>query len=165
MIKMKTLLCWLTLQCAGTIAVASPAESRTRFWSADDLGEISGRLFSEMQEKAARTNGLMLGDWGTHTAAITVRSADGMAEQHRDIADFFIVLGGEAVLVTGGTLVHASEKSAGELRAVGIKNGVERKLRAGDIVYIPPGVPHQLLVKTEFRYYVIKAHAAAAGSP
>lgn len=145
--------------------MASGTESQTRVWPARELADISAKLFADMQQKSAKTNGVMLGEWGTHTAAITVRSGDGNAELHREIADFFIVMEGEATLVTGGALVGGSEKSPGELRAPSIQGGEKRTLSAGDIVYIPPGIPHQLLVKASFKYYVIKARGASKSAP
>ncbi|MES2694578.1 MAG: hypothetical protein V4773_13965 [Verrucomicrobiota bacterium] len=162
---MKTWFHCLIVSCAGAFAWGAETEPQVRSWPTAEAVEIAAKLFAEMRAKGTQSNGVMLGEWGTHTAAITVRLADGVAELHREIADFFIVLEGEATLVTGGTLINASEKSVGELRATAIKGGEKRVLRAGDMAYIPSGVPHQLLVKGRFAYYVIKAKATVAAKP
>ena len=53
------------------------------------------------------------------------------AQVHRSITEFYFVRDGSATLVTGGTIVDKA-----------IRGGVERVIKAGDVVFIPPGVPH-----------------------
>lgn len=161
---MKIAILCLMLFCS--VASARAAGNKTvRAWPAGESKEIAAKLFAEMKAKGAHSNGVMLGEWDTHTAAITVRTANGLAELHREIVDFFLVLEGEATLVTGGTLINASEKSAGELRGTGVTGGEKKVLRAGDVAYIPAGIAHQLLVEGRFAYYVIKARSPAAAKP
>jgi len=50
---------------------------------------------------------------------------------HKSIVEFYVVQGGAATLVTGGSIV-------GNV----IRGGVERAVKAGDVIFIPPGVPH-----------------------
>ena len=53
------------------------------------------------------------------------------AQVHKSITEFYFVRDGAATLVTGGTIVDKA-----------IRGGVERVIKAGDVVFIPPGVPH-----------------------
>jgi len=53
------------------------------------------------------------------------------AQVHKSITEFYFVRDGSATLVTGGTIVDKA-----------IRGGVERVIKAGDVVFIPPGVPH-----------------------
>jgi mannose-6-phosphate isomerase-like protein (cupin superfamily) len=68
------------------------------------------------------------------------------------------VQSGSATLVVGGTLVGAENTEPHEKRNGTIEGGVRQKLSAGDVVRIPPKVPHQLLLdgSPEFTYFVVK---------
>ena len=61
-------------------------------------------------------------------------------------------------LVLGGTLVNGETVGPHEKRNGTIQGGIWRRLSAGDVVRIPPRVPHQLLLEgsPEFNYFVVK---------
>ena len=62
-----------------------------------------------------------------------------------------------ATLVTGGTLVNPQTQKSGEIRGTSISGGERHPVQAGDIIHIPAGVPHQLVVeKGPFEYFVVK---------
>ena len=86
------------------------------------------------------------------------READGQAEWHETQADVFFVQSGSATLVFGGTLVNGETVGPHEKRNGTIQGGVRQRISAGDVVRIPPRVPHQLLLEGshEFNYFVIK---------
>jgi mannose-6-phosphate isomerase-like protein (cupin superfamily) len=48
---------------------------------------------------------------------------------------------GSATLVTGGAIVNNA-----------IRDGVERLIKPGDVVFIPPGVPHMIRETTGISY-------------
>ena len=59
-------------------------------------------------------------------------------------ADLWIVRSGEGTFTTGGDLVEG-KSTGGEhpgMTAKAIRNGVSRVVKAGDVVVVPPGVPH-----------------------
>ena len=72
--------------------------------------------------------------------------------------DFFFVQSGTATLVFGGEVPGAKTTAPHELRGAAVKGGQRKTLAPGDVVHIPAGVPHQLLVPAgkEFTYFVIK---------
>jgi uncharacterized RmlC-like cupin family protein len=55
-------------------------------------------------------------------------------------------------------MVHAEAVGPHEKRNGSIEGGVRRKLSAGDVMRIPPRVPHQVLLDGahEFNYLVVK---------
>jgi mannose-6-phosphate isomerase-like protein (cupin superfamily) len=63
------------------------------------------------------------------------------AQIHQSITEFYFVKDGSATLVTGGTIVDRA-----------IRGGVERVIRAGDVVFIPPRVPHAIRDTTGISY-------------
>lgn len=87
-----------------------------------------------------------LADYGNHSTMVSLRAKNGGGELHQDFADIFVVLQGHATLVTGGAVQDPKVVSPGEIRGSGVQNGERSMLNAGDIVHIPAGVPHQVLV-------------------
>jgi glc operon protein GlcG len=92
------------------------------------------------------------------------RSAPGEAEVHLWEADVMYVLNGAATLVTGGAVVAPRTIAPGEIRGERLEGGAVRRLSPGDVVHVPPGVPHWFSqVDGAFRYYVIKSSDRSAG--
>jgi mannose-6-phosphate isomerase-like protein (cupin superfamily) len=100
----------------------------------------------------------LLADFPNDSAMLVHREADGPPEWHETQVDVFFVQAGSATLVLGGTLVNGETVGPHEKRNGTIQGGVRRRLSAGDVVRIPPGVPHQLLLEGshEFNYFVVK---------
>lgn len=96
--------------------------------------------------------------WGNHYTMLAHREQTGSSEVHQHEADIFVVEEGEASIVTGGTLVKSRTEKPGELRGASVSGGERHTLSAGDIIHIPAGVPHQLLIEKgkPFTYFVIK---------
>jgi mannose-6-phosphate isomerase-like protein (cupin superfamily) len=81
------------------------------------------------------------------------RDTSGINERHEDFTDIFVVQRGRALLRYGGTAEGARITEPGEWRGGSIRNGTESEIKAGDIVVIPAGVPHQLLLTPGERFY------------
>jgi hypothetical protein len=125
-------------------------------WPAGDIQAWNGKLAAGMAKDKLNVFGQSLGDWGNHNSSITRRNADGEAEVHEKVVDYFICEGGEATLKVGGKVVKPRNTGPGEIRGAGIEGGVSVVMRPGDVAHIPANTPHQLLVKKEFLYFVIK---------
>ena len=87
-----------------------------------------------------------LKEYPGHCTMLSFRSRDGDAEVHQNFADLFFVLEGRAVMVTGGTVKGARITAPGEMRGVSIEGGTRQEMKAGDLVHVPAGLPHQMLV-------------------
>jgi mannose-6-phosphate isomerase-like protein (cupin superfamily) len=127
-------------------------------WTADSLKEIDQTLKVEAGKNAHHIALQRLGDFPNDLFMLSRREADGIAEWHETQADVFFVQSGSATLVVGGTLVGGETTEPHEKRNGTIQGGVRRKLSAGDVVRIPPKVPHQILLDgaQNFTYFVIK---------
>lgn len=130
------------------------ADEDVDIYSAQDLGAMSEKLPQKRAPFAAQD----LARYGNHYTMLARRDATGSAEVHEHEADFFVVQGGEATLVTGGKLVNGHTEKPGEIRGSSIQDGERHRVAAGDIIHIPAGVPHQLLIEKgrPFTYFVIK---------
>ena len=82
-------------------------------------------------------------------------------EFHSGNTDIYFVIGGSATLMTEGEIENREPipNRPGEERGTLIKNGKPFKMRAGDVVNMPPLVPHQSLPDPGgFTYMLIKVN-------
>ncbi len=123
-------------------------------WTAVDIQGMGAKMAAEMAGKPVLAK--ELGKWGNHLTMISRRTADGEAELHAKTVDFFIAEKGEAVVVVGGKVVSPRTTGPGEVRGASIEGGERVTMKVGDVVHIPANTPHQVLVKKEFLYFVVK---------
>jgi mannose-6-phosphate isomerase-like protein (cupin superfamily) len=99
-----------------------------------------------------------LAQWDGLATMVSRRDSSGSPERHEQFGDIFVVQRGHARLVSGGTAEGERSVSAGEWRGGTIRGGTEAELSAGDIVVIPAGIPHQVLLPPgeRFHYFVFK---------
>jgi len=71
----------------------------------------------------------------------------GEAEIHGNTTDVFSILNGEAEFLVGGEIVDPRTTNPGEIRGPSIKGGASKKLAAGDMLIVPAGTPHQILLQ------------------
>ena len=117
-------------------------------WSAALLLERAAYL-GKMARYGDGSASETLKEYPQHCAMLLFRSRDGEAEAHENFADIFFVIEGRATLVTGGVMTGAKRVGPGEMRGSAVEGGARQELRAGDVVHVPAGVPHQMLVGSE----------------
>ena len=61
---------------------------------------------------------------------------------HAKRVDFMVIRDGGGTFVAGGELVEGKTGNGGDMSGTGIKGGTTKVLKAGDVVYVPAGVPH-----------------------
>jgi mannose-6-phosphate isomerase-like protein (cupin superfamily) len=121
--------------------------------------QIHGQLAQlALQAKASGSSGSTLGDYGTHALKLSERTASGGAEIHAHFDDVMLVMEGKAQLITGGEVLGAHSGANGETTGSGIRSGTVQTIVAGDLVHIPAGTPHQLIIApgTTYSALVIK---------
>jgi mannose-6-phosphate isomerase-like protein (cupin superfamily) len=109
--------------------------------------EVNAQL-AELIPQARPTGsaGPVVASYGNLGLMLSVRTASGMGELHQHFDDLMIVKAGTATLVTGGSLVSPKTISEGEIRGTSVQNGTSKTIGVGDVVIVPAGVPHQLLI-------------------
>lgn len=143
-------------------AVAAPAlaqnSDKAQVFSSAALHQQFTQL--EAQAKAQGSSGSTLGDYGTHTIKLSLRTASGGAEVHAHFDDVIFVTGGEADLVTGGTVIEPHTGADGETKGRAIKDGRDQTITAGAVIHIPAGTPHQMIIPkgSLFEALVVKIH-------
>ena len=137
-----------------TFAGALPAQGPTvDIYTVKDLKTMGQALAQGGKPFASRN----LTRYGNHYTMLAMREATGSSEVHEHEADIFVVENGQATIVTGGKVVNPHTEKPGEIRGTSITGGERHQLATGDIIHIPAGVPHQLVIeKAPFDYFVIK---------
>src|SRR6202790_3459484 len=153
------LACLFTLSAAAPDVAtaqqaASPAEplSATYVSAADIQAHLNGA-------PSAATNpqpNIRVVDAGGYNVAVGVihrpQTPPGVAAVHSKLSEIYHVMDGAGTLVTGGTMVNAKPRAADALSVrledgpgasgTAIQGGGTRRIKAGDVVVIPAGVPH-----------------------
>ncbi len=143
----------LLFTAAAAFAASSPA---VNYYSAADLQAMGQKLGGKLNTaKFASEN---LEKYTNSYTMLAHREGTGSAEVHEHDADLFLVVAGDATLVTGGKVVKPHTDKPGEIRGESIEGGQRQKLSAGDVIHIAPNVPHQLLIESgkPFTYFVMK---------
>lgn len=112
----------------------------------------------EQKAQSSGGGGGTLGDYTSHAIKLSVRTKSGGAEVHAHYDDVFFVTDGKATLITGGTLMNPKTGTDGETTGSGIHGGERQTIAKGDVVHIPAGTPHQLVIApgTVYSSIVIK---------
>src|SRR6478609_7303817 len=114
-------------------------------WSTAELLERAKHL----RELAARGDGSAsetLEKYPHHYTMLAFRNRNGGGELHENYADLFYILDGRATVVTGGDLADRKTTAPGEIRGSAVNGGSRHDVKAGDVIHIPAGTPHQMLV-------------------
>jgi len=83
------------------------------------------------------------------------RKRPGKVEQHADWNDEIIIQEGDVQLNFGGTSVNAKPTRPGEKLGDSIRDGKSVLMHPGDIVTIPAGMPHQMLIQSPTMRYIL----------
>ena len=140
---MKKIMTTLALMLLALPALAQKSDA-AKVYSAADIQHQLSELAEPAKDKGS--SGATLGDFGSHALKLSLRSSSGGAEIHAHFDDVMVVTQGSATLITGGTLVDPHTGSDGESKGSSILNGVTQTIAVGDIVHVPAGTPHQLLI-------------------
>ena len=136
------------------IFLPSAFPAQVDLFTAKDLQGVAAALTPKEAGFADKN----LARYGNHYFLLAKREQTGSSEMHEHEADVFVVQSGEAAIVLGGKIVGSHAVKPGELRGTSIEGGERRHLAAGDVIHIPAGTPHQLLLTKgkPFVYFVVK---------
>jgi mannose-6-phosphate isomerase-like protein (cupin superfamily) len=109
--------------------------------------------------KAMLPKGGTLANGPDFTAALAHRTEAGQVEVHAKETDTLYIIEGTATFVTGGTMVGGRETKPNQMLGTDITGGQTHRLKKGDFISIPAGVPHWFkeVPASGVTYYVVKA--------
>lgn len=127
-----------TTRQMGALAVRDKAPTDR---ASDLTNEDLLAVVKEMPGKDLATTRLLEG--GYYSVNIRRLTGAETAHVHPTSLTIYVVREGTATLVTGGTIVDAKGQPVPDGRpGDDLKGGVERRIKTGDIIVTPPGVPH-----------------------
>lgn len=134
--------------CVSTFCVPAvlAQAAGTAFYSQADLAARSQQLIGRAQKNAKGSGNSTLTTYPNCELQFNVKTKSGIAEMHAHSSDLIIVTDGEATIVTGGTIPASTLESEGETRGATIIGGHEQKVARGDVLYIAPNTPHQIVL-------------------
>jgi mannose-6-phosphate isomerase-like protein (cupin superfamily) len=135
---------------ALTVGLPAPTGRAVDF----KLGELeaAGR---ELAAKGLITERILEG--GTYSINVRHIASAETALVHGKITEVWVVREGSGTLATGGSLVDPKPgATSGEQSGSSIRGGVERVINAGDVIFIPPGVPHGIKESKSITYLNIR---------
>jgi mannose-6-phosphate isomerase-like protein (cupin superfamily) len=128
----------------------APDGGEARLFSSADLKKThaelqnrakSGQVVSNPRDLMApminRTHSVIL----LHRPALATASAKPNAEQHEGASDVYIIVAGSGTVTVGGSIDAKRISRPGEFQGA-ISGGKPFKLQAGDVLNIPPNMPH-----------------------
>lgn len=98
------------------------------------------------QARPTGSAGPVIASYGNLGLMLSVRTQSGVGELHQKFDDLMIVEEGTATLVTGGSLVDPKPGANGEIRGTSVQGGTSKTIGPGDVVVVPAGLPHQILL-------------------
>ena len=136
---------------------AFPQAMKSDHWSRTELMERAKHLQELAADKGSASE--ILEKYPHHYTMLAFRNRSGGAEVHANYADVFFVVEGRTTLITGGEVVDGKITEPGETRGASLKGGTRQELQAGDVVHIPAGMPHQMMLAegVTVTYFVVKA--------
>jgi mannose-6-phosphate isomerase-like protein (cupin superfamily) len=118
--------------------------------------EGQGDLFPEFGHSEQALNKRVL-EGGAYSINIRIVKPTDPPLLHANSLDIWLVSAGSATAVTGGKLLEMKKRPNNDDAAgSSIMGGVEQPLKAGDVLYIPPGVPHGFKDINGFRAFLIR---------
>ena len=124
--------------------VPKASTDKTMFWTAAD---IDARW--KENEALKRINSRLFDGPANISANVRIVNPGDIPQAHEGTADLWLVTAGEAVARTDGQIVDANGTKT-------IRNGMSRPVHAGDLLYVPPGVPHHFTDMKGFRAWLIR---------
>ena len=113
-------------------------------WNSDHIQEVADELEARLGDRSMIFE--TIGNYDGHSVYLVLRGKTGQAEMHETESDVQIGVRGTATLVVGGDIIDASSLPRKQVRGAAISGGQRQLTAPGDLIHIPPGVAHQLLI-------------------
>lgn len=129
----------------GVLSLCAADNAGEKYWTSGELTKMDQALVAKMNGKSGAN--VQLVNKPSHNTIMIHRTGSGAAEIHEKLGDILIVRSGEGAVLVGGKSINPRPAAPGETRGERVEGGVRYELKTGDVIYIPVGVPHQILVE------------------
>ena len=136
---------------AAPAPVPSPATDKATYFPNSDIQTI----WKDLEARQVLNKRVLEG--GAYSINIRIVRPTDPPLLHAQSLDIWLVSAGSATAVTGGQLLDSKKRTnSDDAEGTSIKGGVEQSLKAGDVLYVPPGVPHGFKDIQGFRAFLIR---------
>ena len=146
----------LTALIGALMLQGSAGGGSVHVWKSTEIRSKGEALAKKLDANKVATE--PLANAGNHSFMIARREASGQAEVHDSETDILFFVEGQVTMVHGGTVVDGKVTAPGQIRGSGITGGTEVTLGPGDVLHVPPKVPHQMKLApgAKVTYFVTK---------
>lgn len=136
---------------ASAQPVATAVKDKATYFANSDIQTI----WKDLETRQVINKRVLEG--GAYSINVRIVRKDDAPLVHAASLDIWLVMSGTATAVTGGTLDGLKKRAnSDDAAGTAITGGVEQPLKAGDVLYIPPGVPHGFKDVQGFRAFLIR---------
>ena len=146
----------LTMIVSGTVvhaqnaAPAAPTDKAAYFQNSD-----LQNIWKDLESRQVLNKRVLEG--GAYSINIRIVKPTDAPLVHAKSLDIWLVSAGSATAVTGGTLLDVKKRAnSDDAAGTAIQGGVDQPLKAGDVLYVPPGVAHGFKDIKGFRAFLIR---------
>ena len=134
-------------------AAAAPAAptDKAAYWPKSDIQAT----WKDLEARQVINKRVMEG--GKYSINIRIVKEDAAPLVHAKSCDVCVMMEGSATAVTGGECVDMKKNATtDDATCASIRGGIDQPLQAGDILYVPPSVPHGFKNVKGFRAFLIR---------
>lgn len=141
---------------AAAAAPAAPASNaipsdKASYFANADLQNI----WKELEAKQTSNKRILEG--GSNSVNVRIVTPSNKPLVHHQSVDVWVVTAGSATAITGGELLNPTQRAnADDVEGTEIRGGVLQPLKAGDLIFVPPGIPHGFKDVKDFRAFLIR---------
>jgi mannose-6-phosphate isomerase-like protein (cupin superfamily) len=153
---------------SGEGTMQAPTD-KAAYFAHGDIGKVWEQLEADQVNNHRLLNG------PTYNINVRIVHPKSPPLMHEFVTDVWICEAGSATAITGGKLINPRVRNThattgNNITGTGIEGGTRQEFKVGDILFIPPGVPHTFEDMKGFRAFLIAfdartADAAKAGAP
>jgi len=149
------LVLWVGTACAqgagGAVAPPAAPKDKAGYFANPDIQNI----WKDLEARQVLNKRVLEG--GTYSINVRIVTPKDAPLAHAASLDIWLVQAGSATAVTGGELLDAKKRpNSDDVAGSAIKGGTEQPLKPGDMLYVPPGVPHGFKDIDGFRAFLIR---------
>jgi mannose-6-phosphate isomerase-like protein (cupin superfamily) len=146
-----TLVSAIALQQAPAAQAPPAPTDKAAYWANTDIQNI----WKNLEARQVINQRVMEG--GSYSLNIRIVKEGDAPLVHAKSCDLWIVQSGSATAITGGELVNAQKRpNVDDYAGESIRGGIEKPLQAGDVLYVPPSVPHGFKNVKGFRAFLVR---------
>ena len=138
---------------------------KATYWSVEEMTRVHETLKTRAAKGEPLNARSLIALPMTRTHGYTVghrtRKDPVTTDQHDGVTDVYFVMGGGATMTAGGQMVDKQKLTEGEFRGSSITGGDTFSLKPGDVLQVPPGMPHSARPGADgFTYLLLKINVA-----